>query len=179
MASTQQELNIARIEADAINQDYLEKISKAQGEQFQSLSQIAGGQGEVAKLQNQYSNYNIRSGMYYITAPQNGQITKAKKAGLGEIIKEGEMLVEIVPDKIDYAVELFVAPVDLPLVSINQPVRFVFDGFPAIVFSGWPKASYGTFAGKVVAIENAVSKNGKFRVLVKEDSEDQKNGQRN
>ncbi len=174
LASTKQELNIANIEADAINQDYVEKMSKAQGDQFQSLSQISGTEGEVAKLQNQYSNYNIRSGMYYITAPQNGQITKAKKAGLGEIIKEGEMLVEIVPDKIDYAVELFVEPFDLPLVSINQPVRFVFDGFPAIVFSGWPKASYGTFSGKVVAIENAVSKNGKFRVLVKEDNEEEK-----
>ena len=173
-ASTRQELNIANIEADAINQDYVEKMSKAQGEQFQSLSQISGTEGEVAKLQNQYSNYNIRSGMYYITAPQNGQITKAKKAGLGEIIKEGEMLVEIVPDKIDYAIELFVAPVDLPLVSINQSVRFVFDGFPAIVFSGWPKASYGTFAGRVVAIENAVSNNGKFRILVKEDEEEEK-----
>jgi multidrug efflux pump subunit AcrA (membrane-fusion protein) len=171
IGSTRQELTIARIEMDAINQDYVEKVSKAQGDQFQSLSQIAGGQGDVAKLQNQYSNYNIRSGMYFITAPQAGQITKAKKAGLGEIIKDGEMLVEIVPNKIDYAVELFVEPMDLPLVNVKQKVRFMFDGFPAIVFSGWPNASYGTFSGEVVAIENSVSPNGKFRVLVKEDME--------
>jgi multidrug efflux pump subunit AcrA (membrane-fusion protein) len=169
IGSTRQELTIARIEMDAINQDYVEKVSKAQGDQFQSLSQIAGGQGDVAKLQNQYSNYNIRSGMYFITAPQAGQIAKAKKAGLGEIIKDGEMLVEIVPNKIDYAVELFVEPMDLPLVNVKQKVRFMFDGFPAIVFSGWPNASYGTFSGEVVAIENSVSPNGKFRVLVKED----------
>jgi multidrug efflux pump subunit AcrA (membrane-fusion protein) len=171
IGSTRQELTIARIEMDAINQDYVEKVSKAQGDQFQSLSQIAGGQGDVAKLQNQYSNYNIRSGMYFITAPQAGQIAKAKKAGLGEIIKDGEMLVEIVPNKIDYAVELFVEPMDLPLVNLKQKVRFMFDGFPAIVFSGWPNASYGTFSGEVVAIENSVSPNGKFRVLVKEDME--------
>ncbi|MGF2412436.1 HlyD family secretion protein [Ferruginibacter sp.] len=174
MGSTRQELLIARIEMDAIDQDYVEKVSKAQGEQFQSLSQIAGGQGDVAKLQNQYSNYNIRSGMYFITAPQAGQITKAKKAGIGEMIKEGEMLVEIVPDKMDYAVELFVEPMDLPLVSVKQKVRFMFDGFPAIVFSGWPNASYGTFSGEVVAVENAVSPNGKFRVLIKEDLSDNK-----
>lgn len=172
--STRQELLIARIEMDAINQDYVEKVSKAQGDQFQSLSQIAGGQGDVAKLQNQYSNYNIRSGMYFITAPQAGQITKAKKAGIGEIIKDGEMLVEIIPEKIDYAVELFVEPMDLPLVSVKQKVRFMFDGFPAIVFSGWPNASYGTFSGEVVAVENAVSANGKFRVLIKEDVSDNK-----
>jgi multidrug efflux pump subunit AcrA (membrane-fusion protein) len=174
LSASRQELLIARIEMDAINQDYVEKVSKAQGDQFQSLSQIAGGEGDVAKLQNQYSNYNIRNGMYFITAPQGGQITKAKKAGIGEIIKDGEMLVEIVPDKIDYAVELFIEPMDLPLVSINQKVRFMFDGFPAIVFSGWPNNSYGTFSGEVVAIENAVSPNGKFRVLVREDSVDKK-----
>lgn len=169
IGSTRQELIIARIEMEAINQDYTEKVAKVQGDQFQSLSQIAGGQGDVAKLQNQYSNYNIRSGMYFITAPQAGQITKAKKAGIGEIIKDGEMLVEIVPDKIDYAVELFIEPMDLPLISVQQKVQFMFDGFPAIVFSGWPNSSYGTFSGEVVAVENSVSANGKFRVLVKED----------
>jgi multidrug resistance efflux pump len=169
--STRQELLIARIEMDAINQDYAEKVAKAQGDQFQSLSQIAGGQGDIAKLKNQYSNYNIRSGMYFITAPQAGQITKAKKAGIGEIIKDGEMLVAIVPDKIDYAVELFIEPMDIPLISSGQKIMFTFDGFPAIVFSGWPNTSYGTFSGDVVAIENSVGPNGKFRVLVKEDTD--------
>ncbi|MBK7559303.1 MAG: HlyD family efflux transporter periplasmic adaptor subunit [Chitinophagaceae bacterium] len=169
LVNTRQELNIANIEISAVNQDYLEKLSKAQGDQFQSMSQIAGGQGEVAKLQNQVSNYNIRSGMYFITSPQSGQVTKAKKAGIGEIIKEGEMLVEIVPDKPDYAVELYIEPVDLPLIAKGQSVQFLFDGFPAIVFSGWPNTSYGTFTGEVSAVENAVSVNGKFRVLVTED----------
>ena len=49
-------------------------------------------------------------------------------------------------------------------------MRFVFDGYPAIVFSGWPRASYGTYSGTVSAIENNVSDNGKFRVLIKEDA---------
>jgi multidrug resistance efflux pump len=168
--NTRQELQIATTEGDAINQDYAEKLSKAQGEQFQSLSQIAGGEGDLSKLENQYSNYSIRKGMYYITAPQNGQITKAKKAGIGEIIKDGEMLVEIVPDKIEYAVELYISPRDLPLISSEQKVQFLFDGFPAIVFSGWPNASYGTFSGKVAVIENSLSSNGLFRILVVEDT---------
>jgi multidrug efflux pump subunit AcrA (membrane-fusion protein) len=170
LANTRQDLLIARVEIDAINQDYFEKVSKAQGDQFQSMSQIAGGQGEVAKLENQYTNYNIRRGMYYITAPQSGQVAKAKKAGIGEIIKDGEMLVEIVPDNLEYAVELFVQPMDLPLIAAGQRVQFLFDGFPAIVFSGWPNASYGTFTGKVVAVENSVSVNGRFRILIVEDT---------
>jgi multidrug efflux pump subunit AcrA (membrane-fusion protein) len=170
LANSRQDLTITKIEMNSVQQEYLEKISKAQGDQFQSMSQIATGQGDIAKLENQYSNYSIRNGMYYITAPQSGQVVKARKAGIGEIVKEGEMIVEIVPDKIQYAVELFVRPVDLPLISTGQKVQFLFDGFPAIVFSGWPNASYGTFRGKVVAVENSVSANGKFRVLIAEDS---------
>ena len=50
----------------------------------------------------------------------------------------------------------------------------MFDGFPAIVFSGWPNSSYGTFGGKIVAFENNISPNGLFRVLVAEDREDRK-----
>lgn len=172
LANTKQDITITRIEMNATQQDYMEKIAKARGEQFQSLSQIAGGQGDIAKLQNQYSNYAIRNGLYYITAPQSGQVIKAKKAGIGEILKEGEMIVEIVPDNIQYAVEIFVRPVDLPLVSPGQKVRFIFDGFPTIVFSGWPNTSYGTFGGKVTAVESSVSINGKFRVLVIEDPAD-------
>ena len=172
LANTRQEFTITQIEMNSARQEYTEKISKAEGERLQSLSEIASGQGEIAKLENQYTNYNIRSGMYYITAPQSGQVIKAKKAGIGEIVKESEMLLEIVPNKIQYAVEIYVKPVDLPLVSRGQKVRFLFDGFPAIVFSGWPEASYGTFGGIITAVESSVSSNGRFRVLVTEDKID-------
>ncbi|MFZ4058208.1 MAG: HlyD family secretion protein [Ferruginibacter sp.] len=172
--NAKQELGVLQLEMNGTVQDYNEKISKASGDRFQSLSQIATGQGEISKLQNQYMNYDIRSKLYYILAPQSGQITKAKKAGIGEILKDGEMIVEIVPDNVKYAVEIFVRPVDLPLLEKGQKVRFWFDGFPAIVFSGWPNASYGTFGGVITAVENSVSENGKFRVLVAADSGDRK-----
>ena len=167
--ASQQELDIIQIEMAAVQQDYSEKILKTEGERFGSLSSLASGQGDIAKLQNQYSSYAIRSGMYYIIAPQSGQIVQARKAGIGEIVKEGDLLVNIVPDRIDYAVELYVRPVDLPLVAPGQKIRFLFDGFPAIVFSGWPEASYGTYQGIVSAVESDVSVNGKFKILVKED----------
>ena len=167
-SNSRQEYLRLQIEKNGELQQYTEKISKAEADRFQSLSQMQSGDGEVAKLQNQYMNYNIRNGLYTIRAPQNGQVVQAKKAGIGEILKEGEIVVEIVPTEVEYAVELYVRPVDLPLVSRGQRVRFLFDGFPAIVFSGWPQASYGTFEGEVTAVESSVNDNGKFRVLVKE-----------
>jgi multidrug efflux pump subunit AcrA (membrane-fusion protein) len=170
--NSKQEFLRLKIELNGENQQYLEKISKAEGDRFQSISQIATGQGEIAKLSNQYMNYDIRSKLYYIVAPQSGQVVQAKKAGIGEIVKEGELIVRIVPDKIQYAVEMYVRPLDLPLLKTGQRVRFMFDGFPAIVFSGWPEASYGTFGGEVFAVESNVSENGLFKVLVKEDKND-------
>lgn len=172
LANTKQELVITRLEIRAQVQENIEKKAKAEGDRLQSLTAIASGQAEIAKLKNLYASYVIRNGMYYILAPQNGQITKAKKAGLGEYVKEGEMIVEIVPDKMAYAVEMFVRPLDAPLIHPGQKVRLLFDGFPAIVFSGWPNASYGTFGGIVTAVERNTNDDGKFRVLVKEDPND-------
>lgn len=168
--ASRQELSILQIESSAVQQEYAEKVSKAEGDRFGAFSQVATGQGDVAKLQNQYASYAIRNGMYYVVAPQNGQIIKAQASGIGEVVKEGAMLVHIVPERMEYAVELYVRPVDLPLVSPGQHVRFLFDGFPAIVFSGWPDASYGTYAGIVSAVESDVSENGKFKVLIREDA---------
>ena len=168
--ASKQEQSILQLEISAVQQEYAEKVSKAESDKYGSLSMVATGTGDIAKLQNQYASYSIRNGMYYVIAPQSGQIIRARTSGIGEVVKEGEMLVHIVPDQLDYAVELYVRPVDLPLVSIGHEVRFVFDGFPAVVFSGWPEASYGTYAGIVSAVESDVSDNGKFKVLIKEDS---------
>ena len=169
-----QELQNLRIEKNGAQQDFNDKAAKAEGERFGSLSAAASTDAEVSKLENAYANYNVRNGLYYIRAPQDGQVIKAKKSGIGEMVKEGEMIVEIVPADFQFAVELFVDPMDLPLISIGQKVRFVFDGFPAIVFSGWPKSSYGTFSGIIAAIETSLGNNGKFRVLVTEDINDRK-----
>lgn len=166
IAQTNQDILNINIEKNSSLQEYSEKISKTEGERFQCLSQIAGGQGDVSKLQNQIQNYIIRNQMYYLLAPQDGQIVQAKKMGIGELLKEGEAITTIVPTKMNYAVEMFVNPVDLPLVSAGQKVRLTFDGYPAIVFSGWPNNSYGTFAGEIFAIENTINPNGQFRVLV-------------
>lgn len=174
LAQTQQDLINTKIELNSVEQEYLEKISKAEGDRFQSLSMIKTGEGDVAKLENQVSNYTIRNGMYTVLASQDGQVVQAKKAGIGEIVKEGERIAMIVPTRVDYAVEMFVRPVDLPLINLGQTVRFMFDGFPAIVFSGWPEGSYGTFSGRVVAIESTINPNGMFRVLVAEDPNERK-----
>jgi multidrug resistance efflux pump len=174
LLQTRQEIVNTEIEQHATEQDYAEKGSKVEGDRLQSLGQVTAGEGDIAKLENQLSNYIIRNGMYIILAPQDGQIIQAKKSGIGEILKDGERITMIVPDRIHYAVEMYVRPVDLPLINIGQKVRLTFDGFPSIIFSGWPENSYGTFGGKIIAYEHNINPNGLFRVLIVEDSTQRK-----
>ena len=169
LAQTRQEIVNVSIEQNATIQDYNEKLSKTEGDRFQSMGQIEGSDGDIAKLENQVANYKARQGLYFVIASQDGQVVQINKAGIGEILKDGESIATIVPDKVDYAVEIYIKPVDLPLVKEGQRVMCIFDGFPAIVFSGWPNSSYGTFAGKVIAIENNISANGMFKALVIQD----------
>lgn len=174
LSQSNQELINLSIEQNISVMDFNDKISKADGDRFGSLSSAAATEADIIKLENTYSSYDIRNKLYYVTASQGGQITKAKKAGIGEMLKEGEMIAEIEPDNIEYVVEMYVEPMDLPLVNIGQKVRFVFAGIPAIVFSGWPEGSFGTFGGIISASETNVSINGKFRVLVVEDTSEKK-----
>ncbi|MEG1589668.1 HlyD family secretion protein [Chryseobacterium sp.] len=174
VAQTQQEILNTQIEQNSVTQDYNEKLSKIEGERFQSMGQIEGSDGDIAKLQNQVANYKARQGLYFIIASQDGQIVSLNKAGIGEVLKDGENIGTVVPTNVDYAVEIYIKPVDLPLVKEGQLVMSIFDGFPAIVFSGWPDSSYGTFAGKVVAVESNISANGMFKALIIEDEKEKK-----
>ena len=161
----------AKLEISRVMADYTNKISKSQSDRFTAESSQFEAEAQVSKLDNQSSNYIIRNAMYYITAPQDGFINKAIKGGIGETFKEGEQLVGIMPSNYDLAVETYISPIDLPLMHLGENVRVQFDGWPAIFFSGWPNASYGTYSGKVVAIETFISENGKFRILIAPDPE--------
>ena len=174
LLSSKNEYINSKVETNRIVAEYSEKVSKAQSDQFTALSNKFDTEAQVDKLENQYANYSIRNGMYYIKAAQNGYINRALQSGIGETIKEGTAIATIMPSQYDIAVETYVNPIDLPLIQKGEKVRVWFDGWPTIVFSGWPDMSYGTFGGEVVAIENFISENGKYRVLIAPDKNEDK-----
>ncbi|WP_026707667.1 HlyD family secretion protein [Flavobacterium frigidarium] len=169
--SSKNEYINAKVETNRINAEYAEKMSKAQSDQYTALSNQFDTEAQVNKLENQYANYSIRNGMYYIKAPQSGYVNRVLQAGIGQTVKEGTPIVSIMPAVFDIAVETYIDPIDLPLVHRGEKIRVWFDGWPTIVFSGWPDVSYGTFGGKIVAIENFISDNGKYRMLIAPDKE--------
>ncbi len=171
--ATKNDLINASVEVSRIRAEYADKLAKAKSDLFTAESAQYDTEAQVTKLENARTNYLRRREMHYIKAPQRGYITKAVQGGIGETFKMGANLVGIMPANYEMAVETFVRPLDLPLIHLGANTRIQFDGWPAVVFSGWPNASYGTYGGKVVAIESNISKNGKYRILIAPDIEDQ------
>ncbi len=172
LLSSRNEILNAEVELISLQAEYRNSISKAESDKFTAMSNLFDAEGMVTKMQNEYMNFSVRSGYYYITAPQDGVVTNFIQSGLGEIVNDGQELLTIMPMNINLAVEMYVRPIDIPLIKINHRVRIQFDGWPAIVFSGWPNTSHGTYGGRVFAIDNFISPNGYFRILVQPDPKD-------
>ena len=165
-STTQNELINSRIEINSIEADYLAKLSKARSERNEAAYSLNDAQGSLSKLESERSSTSIRTDNYYIRAPQDGFIIKAIKSGIGEIVKEGEAVVTVMPLKHTMAVEMYFNPTDVALLSVGREVRLQFDGWPALQFSGWPQVSVGTFGGKIYNIDYVNSPKGKYRALV-------------
>jgi membrane fusion protein, adhesin transport system len=166
LLSSRNELLNAKIELKSTANEYVEKIAKSQSDRFSAISSRLDAEASTSKLESQFNSYEVRSQFYYITAPQDCYVVKAMVPGIGEVVKEGESIVSIMPSDYQIAVEMYVSPMDYPLIQRGQQVNFIFDGWPAFAFSGWANWTIGTFRGEVVAIDNVISDNDKFRVLV-------------
>jgi len=167
LLTSKNELLNNKIELNSIDAEFRDKIAKSRSDRFTALSGQFDTEANINKLRNQVATYVIRAGFYYILAPQDGFITEAQQTGLGETIKEGTPIVSIMPLNYDLAIEMYIKPIDLPLFERGQKVMIQFDGWPAIIFSGWPSISYGTYVGEVLAMDNFISDNNLYRVLVK------------
>lgn len=163
---TKNELLNAQIELSTVQSEYADKMAKVRSDRSSAFSSIYDAESQIAKLENQYASYERRSQFYYVIAPQDGYITKIYNKGLGELVKETDPLLAIMPTGYELAIETYIRPMDYPLVDTGRTVLLVFDGWPAFVFSGWPNQSYGTFKGKIIAVDNVANENGLYRILI-------------
>ena len=165
LAASGQESLSARIELESLDADYADKLAKSESDRRSATGYQFSTEGEIAKMRNELANLSIRAGYYFITAPQTGYVVRALKQGEGEIVKEGEDLITLMPANPRLAAELYVKPMDVPLLRVGRRVRLQFDGWPALVFTGWPGSSFGTFGGVVQVIDN-IDSQGQYRLLV-------------
>ncbi len=131
---------------------------------------------EYAKYQNELAQANIdkvnidvriaRQQTQQIKAHFPGIIFKRLTGQQSVVVKEGEVLAQIIPDTQSRAVELWIDGNDIPFVHLNQKARLQFEGWPAIQFRGWPEIAVGTFGGKVAFIDPTDNGMGLFRAVI-------------
>lgn len=165
----------SNLELSAANvaNDYGAQIATVRSSLATTRTQRFDAEAELNQLASRLENNRRRREFHYILAPQSGTVAQMLMAGIGETVKAGQDILTIIPEQTQFAVELFIDPVDIPLLSVGKEGRFIFDGWPAFIFSGWPGQSFGTFAGRVVAIDNTVNEAGKYRILIAENREAQ------
>jgi multidrug resistance efflux pump len=173
LAERRNELRNAELELESLGAEYAEKLAKARADRSATLAEVSEGTADVAKLRNTHDNLAARRALYRVDAPQDGYVVQALRAGIGETVKEGEAVVTIMPAGPRTAAALYVKAMDVPLLRVGRAVRLQFDGWPALQFSGWPSVAVGTFGGVVAVIDQVPGPDGRYRVLVTPDPDDE------
>lgn len=162
VAAKKNERNAKEREAGAKIDSAKAVSSKAEGDVAKLEKEILELESKVSKQQSQV-----------VVAPLSGFVFRVHLFQGGQIVKQGEAVMTIIPDDADRAVELWLAGNDAPLVSPGRHVRLQFEGWPAVQFSGWPSVSVGSFGGTVAIVDATDNGKGMFRVLVVPDEEDE------
>lgn len=137
-------------------------------------AQLRSAEGEVNGTQAKLAKINVdisRQQSQLVTAPRDGTVFRLEINQGGEIVKQGDPLLVLVPDTRDRAAELWVDGNDAPLIHEGTPVRLQFEGWPAVQFAGWPSVAVGTFGGKVTLVDQTDDGRGKFRIVVQPEDE--------
>lgn len=161
-----QEAQVLQTDAAGISSIAVARSNLRKGEQV-----LFSTEREVQDIENRVERFKAR----HVVAPCDGVVYRvhANVGGGGQYLKEGDELCTIIPDTKDRVVELTLDGRDAPLVlayahrkgSLPQ-ARLQFEGWPAILFSGFPDVSIGTFGGKVRQIDQASGATGGFRILI-------------
>jgi multidrug resistance efflux pump len=144
-------------------------FEQAELEYTRYLVDEANSSAELARIDIRLARQMTQS----VRAPVSGTILSILSGQGGQIVKQGQVLAILVPDTLSRAVEVWMKGNDVPLIRAGDHVRLQFEGWPSIQFSGWPSVAVGTFGGKVSLVDVVDNGEGKFRILVSPEKEDE------
>lgn len=149
----------------------LSAVATARRDLHRAQQNLFSVERELREIETRVERYKAR----FVKAPCDGVVHRvaANTGAGGQFVKEGDDLVEIVPDTNDRVVELLIDGVDAPLIAAHMEqtgrgphVRLQFEGWPGVQFAGWPSVAVGTFGGRVRQIDPTDDGKGRFRILV-------------
>jgi multidrug resistance efflux pump len=156
-------------DVDKIAADQLAKIESTRSSREEARAKVAAAEKKL----NDATTRLERQKTQVVVAPRTGFVQRVHAAATVDLISQGQPLIELVPEAEELAVELWVRGNDAPLVTPGRRVRLQFEGWPAVQFAGWPSVAVGTFGGVVRVVDSHGNAEGKVRVLVVPDPEDE------
>ena len=155
----------AEAEWEKAEADGQAQVDDATASLQQALSDEQKALGELTKIYVRIA----RQATQRVQAPIDGVVLRVLARQGAEMVKAGDVLMELVPESGHNVVELWVDGNDAPLVSPGRKVRLQFEGWPALQFIGWPSIAVGTFGGEVLVVDASDNGRGEFRALVQAD----------
>lgn len=168
LQSAKAEQNAAEADINQIRADAQAKIDSTTASKNKIL-------GEIEDIRNSLVSNDVsiaRQQSQRITAPRSGTVLRLLLNPQGQMVKQGDPLLILVPDIDARAVEVWVSGNDAPLILPGHHARLMFEGWPAIQFVGWPEVAVGTFGGTVAFVDASDNGQGKFRVMIVPDESD-------
>ena len=152
-----------------IDAELVQRLLDTRSQRAVALAEAARVSKDLAELELNRSNAAQRRTAGRIVASIGGTIVRMALVGPGEVVHPGDSLLTIVPLSPTRAIEMWVAPLDAPLLTSNRHVRLLFQGIPAIPLPSWPKLMAGTFDGRIHIVDQSPDVNGRFRFWVTPD----------
>jgi len=161
--------SVLMADQEKITTDFKASIEDAKASRAAALTEVANANIELQRVDARLSRQESQT----VRAPRDGTIFRLLAQPGSEVLKAGDAVALLVPEATQVVVELWVNGNDAPLITPGRDVRLQFEGWPAIQFVGWPSVAVGTFGGKVLLVDSTDNGEGKFRVLVTPDPNDE------
>lgn len=165
----------AQLDLDRMR-DLFESGLAARRDYEQAQIRVQDFRGRVASAAANLNRAEVnlsRQSVQLVTAPRDGRILSVNAGDNATYVTAGQVLATFVPESPQRVIEVFVDGRDIALVEPGKKARIQFEGWPVVQFSGWPSQAVGTFGGEVVSIDPSAQANGRFRVLIGEDPEEE------
>jgi adhesin transport system membrane fusion protein len=161
----------AEQELESTREELLKALADGDGKLAVAEGELAAAYGSVAEYDAKLLGSDTkvaRQANQDVVAPVDGVVARITGGQGGELVKQGDVLAVLVPDKSVRSVELLIDGNDARFVQSGDEVRVQFEGWPALQVSGWPGAAVGTWEGRVALVDPVGDSKGRFRVVVQE-----------
>ena len=121
-----------------------ERAAFARNWRQESLEKLSAAVQERDEVAEQLAKARRRTDLVSLTAPEDAIVLEIGRKSVGSVLKDAEPLFVLVPLNAPLEAEIEVAPADVGMLRVNDPVRIKIDTYPF--------QKHGTVRGKVLHI---------------------------